>query len=73
MLSTHLIRPVIVLRVVFEYLGLFMVIKISHEIIDLEVFAPLFAVHEPGTCQSDGQFPPFAKLLLRTFAWRVVH
>ena len=58
----------IVLRVVLEYFVLFVVFEGSHEVVDFEVFAPLFAVHKPIECQSGGPIPNLTGPWLRTSA-----
>jgi hypothetical protein len=45
--KAHFIRLVVVLRVVFENLGLLLVIEVADEIVEVEVLAPFLAVDEP--------------------------
>ena len=44
----HLVRFVIVLRVVLENPRLLFVIEGPYKLVDTEVFPPFFAVYEPG-------------------------
>jgi hypothetical protein len=39
---------VVILGVIFEDLGLLVVVEVAGEVIEVCFFAPLLAVHEPG-------------------------
>jgi hypothetical protein len=44
---SHLVCLVVVLRVVLENFGLLGVLKVANELVEIEVLAPLLAVHKP--------------------------
>jgi hypothetical protein len=47
MWKAHFICLVVVLRVVFEDLGLLLVVEVADEIVEVEILAPFFAVDKP--------------------------
>ncbi len=66
--SAHFVGFVVVLRVVFEYLGFLDVVEVAHQVVDTKFFSPFLAVNEPRRFRHQ-----FAHIVCNSPLWNNSH